>query len=525
MSAPQDAAYDVVIVGMGPVGRMAALAMGRRGHRVLVVDRKMADYPLPRAVAHDDEIARILQNIGLPVDQSPETTFAYFGTYLWVNAAGEHLEEIDWSLEGSCGWSNVHFYHQPALEKRFDAAIADLDSVTVQRGVLARVVGQDEYGVDLTLVNEASGEQAAVRAAYVIGADGARSTVRADLGIAWHDLGFEFDWLVVDVVPGPDTNITDLALQVCDPVRPTTVVPGGPGRRRWEFMLLDDEDPADIARPEKVAELLAPFGVTYENSQIDRAVVYRFTAGWATAWRSGRVLLAGDAAHLMPPFAGQGLANGFRDIANLSWKLDLVLRGLASDGILETYESERVANVAGWIDFSMALGRIICVTDPQAAAARDREMTAALAARTAPQPPPTPSLGPGLHAAAPGGVISPQGFIGVPGGEGEVRFDDVFGAGALIVRGELAAADRQRYADCLAPYGVRVVVFDAADADFIDSRGTYAEWCDSLGASAVLVRPDLAVYGAAATAGEISALVDLFIARVRSGVREPSPTS
>lgn len=528
--------FDIAVVGMGPVGKMMALLAARAGHRVLVCDRKGATYTLPRAVAHDAEIARLWQSAGLPPDAMPEAVEPYDDLYVWVNRDGEHLLEVDWRGIDPSGWNNTYFYHQPSLEARLDARLEEMANVFVRRPFAARVSGQDASGVDLVLEptrsdgaaqddRADSGEPSRVRATYVIGADGAGSPTRATTGAGWTDLGFYFDWLVVDVVPGPGVEVTHLALQVCDPVRPTTVVPGGPGRRRWEFMLLDGDDKAEMTRPERIWQLLAPFGLTPTNSVVERGVVYTFQSGWATSYQDGRIFLVGDAAHQMPPFAGQGMAAGLRDCLNLAWKLDAVLRGVADASLLETYTVERTTHVSDFIDFSMSLGKVICITDPADAAARDEAMTGAIKAGLQPAPPPTPHLGPGLHRGidAGGGVLSRQGRIVTAQHESAVRYDDVFGPGALILDdATLADALSEEQLAVLSGVGVRVTTFDASGEDtqltrvarFVDIEGTYRDWFSALASRAVLVRPDFYVYGIASDAAGVAELVAEFVSGV-----------
>jgi 2-polyprenyl-6-methoxyphenol hydroxylase-like FAD-dependent oxidoreductase len=202
-------------------------------------------------------------------------------------------------------------------------------------------------------------DRLAAEARFVVGCDGANSFVRPHLGASVTDLGFFFDWLIVDVIPHRPAVWTPLNVQICDPARPTTLVSGGPGRRRWEFMRLPGEPIEELNSEDTAWRLLAPWGVTPDNAALERHAVYRFQARWVDTWRHGRLLLAGDAAHQMPPFAGQGMCSGLRDATNLAWKLDLVLAGRAPAGVLDTYPSERIPQVQAMIDFSMELGRVI----------------------------------------------------------------------------------------------------------------------------------------------------------------------
>lgn len=515
------ASVDVLVIGMGPVGKMAALLLARSGHSVLITERKETSYRLPRAVAHDAEVARILQNAGLPVDSMPDAVEPYDDMYVWVNGRDEILHEVDWTGIDPSGWNNTYFYNQPALEARLDERVHAQSSVRIERGVSTRVVGQDAEGVDVVVRVEATGEERTERAAYVLAADGAGSATRQGLGIEWNDLGYFFDWLVVDVVPGEGVEVTHLAKQVADPARPTTVVPAGPGRRRWEFMRLPGESKEELTEPARIWELLEPFGVRADNSSMERGVVYTFNSGWASEWRQGRVFLLGDAAHQMPPFAGQGLAAGFRDCLNLAWKLDLVLRGEADAALLDTYTTERVMHVSDFIQFSMSLGRIICILDPDEARARDEAMLADRASGRTPEPPPAPRLGAGLHIGQAGGYLSWQGRV-ASAGNPSARFDDVYGAGALVLDDAALAADLGETLGALGALGIRIVAFGDGEAAgverFDDVNGTYAAWFEQLGAHAVLIRPDFAVFGTATDAAGTARLASAFVDGVRHGV-------
>jgi hypothetical protein len=288
-------------------------------------------------------------------------------------------------------------------------------------------------------------------------------------------------------------------VQICDPARPTTAVSGGPGRRRWEFMRLPDE-PIDAFDDEARAwELLESWDVHPGNARLERHAVYTFSARFADRWRDRRVLLAGDAAHLMPPFAGQGMCSGLRDAANLAWKLDLVLRELADDALLDCYQSERLPGVEAAIDFSVQLGQVICVPDPAEAAARDELMAAGVGDEPAPAPG-LPSINTGVvHPSAPqAGIQFVQGCV-----DGQ-RFDDIHGAGWRLVGAapDVLALDLE-LDDWFSAIGGRVVAVG-------DSSSAYQQWFADHESAYALQRPDFYLYGTAATAdAAIDLLADL----------------
>ena len=511
-------AADVAIVGYGPTGQILALLLGRRGHRVTVVDRWPDLYPLPRAVHFDHEAARILQAAGVVDDVN--RVAEVIDTYQWRNAERQMLLELDWRGIGPSGWPTSNMFSQPDLERVIDGHVKRQPTVTVHQGFSATSLTQDRDGVRIGIERgevrdgqwASTGERREVRARWLVGADGANSFVRRELGIAMHDLGFAFDWLVVDVKPHAEREWTPKTWQLCDPRRPTTVVPGGPGRRRWEFMLLPGENAADMNHAEVAWQLLAPWDIRPDNAALERHAVYTFRGQWAEGWQRGRVLLAGDAAHLMPPFAGQGLCSGLRDAMALAWRLDAVLRGRLGDGVLASYGPERCGHVQQLIGLSIELGKVICITDAAVAAQRDREMIGAQQQPGhVPPPPPRPQLGPGLwQPDAPGaGLLGVQGVIEAQGRRG--RFDDVFGARfALIARDAaalagLSAAQQQ----ALAAADAVVVHLEPGVAGGIDDvEGRYRAWLDELGCAAVLCRPDFYLWGGAREAAAVGPLVD-----------------
>lgn len=391
---------------------------------------------------------------------------------------------------------------QPELEALLDARARALPTVDLRRGV--EVTGVDQHA-DHVVITDASG--AAVRARYAIGCDGANSTVRGLAGLEVHDLGFFYDWLIVDVVLDEPRVFDPLNLQICDPVRPTTAVSGGPGRRRWEFMRLPHETLDELNDEARAWALLAPWDVHPGNARLERHAVYTFQARYAERWRSGRVFLAGDAAHQMPPFAGQGMCAGVRDAANLAWKLDLALGDQADarslDMVLDTYEAERLPSARQAIDFSMELGKVICVADPADAALRDEAMAATVTGELS-EVPELPGIDPGIEM----GFIHPHSpHAGRLFGQctvGGRLFDEVHGAGwRLLTIGDDPIAVEPSIAGWFASIGGEITALSAADA-------TDDDWLPALAARWLLQRPDFHLYGTAAdAAGATDLLVHL----------------
>ena len=512
--------YDVVVVGAGPVGLTMGRLLGLRGHHVLILDRWPRPYPLPRAVHFDDEIGRAFQAMGLS-DEIRAISDPVPDFYEWRNVAGQALVRIDWSGIGPCGWPTASFFSQPELEAVLAAAVERMRNVTLRRG--AEVVGIEDRGTEvLVTFTCANDETDSVDARFAIGCDGANSFVREQMGVTTHDLGFFFDWLIVDTVPLDNRRWSPQNWQLCDPSRPTTVVSGGPGRRRWEFMRLPGEDRDGLNTAERAWDLLRPWGRTPDNTQLERHAVYSFAARWADQWNAGRLAIAGDAAHLMPPFAGQGMCSGIRDAINLSWKLDRVLRGQSDHALLDSYTSERSIHVQHAIAMSVELGKVICVLDEQQAAQRDQWMIAAGADPTQVLPVTAlPVLGAGVTAdtidlTSLRGTLLPQ--LPVEHNGRIELLDDAAGLGALLlVRGSQPPIPD---ATCrlLERSDVRVMTVDSAgDPDLLDDEDrSWTQWFDSNNAVCVLARPDHYIFGAIASSTEIDELAHQYFARIHA---------
>lgn len=357
-AASHDGQTEAAIIGCGPVGAMLANLLGLQGVRTLVLEREAAIYTLPRAVHFDDEVMRLFQTVGLAdamvplVHVSPGIKF--------VDQADRLL--LDWSrpaVEGPQAWHASYRFHQPELERVLRDGLARLPAVTVRLRTEVLALEQEPEGVIVRYEDLATGALRQCRARYVVGCDGARSLVRRLIGAPMEDLGFHERWLVVDaILKRPRPDLGDYSVQFCNAERPATYVRGTGDRRRWEITVLPEEDGATITTPVRVFELLKPW-VGPEDVDLERAAHYTFHSVLARQWRSGRLLIAGDSAHLTPPFLGQGMCAGMRDAGNLAWKLARVLRSQNGSDLLDTYQAERSPHAREYIELAVRLGGLI----------------------------------------------------------------------------------------------------------------------------------------------------------------------
>lgn len=479
------ALHDVAIIGCGPAGATLANLLAQRGLTVLVLEREPQIYSLPRAIHFDGECMRVFQAIGVAETLRPQLLVS--PGMKFVDADGHVL--IDWSRPqqvGPQGWHASYRFHQPVFEGVLRQRMAAHPNITLRlRHDVFSIEPQDDQ-VQLRVEDMRSGQLYRTAARYVVGCDGARSLVRRFMGTELDDLQSHERWLVLDVLlkrPRPDLG--DHSIQFCDPRRPSTYVRGVGDRRRWELMLMPGDDPATITRPENVWPLLARW-VTPDDATLERPAVYTFHSVVARGWRNGRLLIAGDAAHQTPPFMGQGMCAGVRDVANLAWKLADVVQGVVPDSLLDSYESERSPHVREFIETAVRLGGIIQATDPDHVARRNAEMTANPQVFHTPQP----ALGAGAHDGGElAGRIAPQ-----PVFDDGSRLDDAVGYRfALVVQPALATA-----AAALA--GSHAVVMPA-------TRAPLQAWLAGFDAAAVLVRPDRYVAGTAIDEATLRALL------------------
>ena len=471
-SSPLQDGYDIAVVGIGPAGATLANLLALRGLSVLALDRESGIYQLPRAIHFDGECMRVFQTIGIADRLAPGLVVA--PGMRFVAADGRLL--LDWTRPtqvGPQGWHASYRFHQPTLETELRNRLA------TQPGVDSRLrhdifsVEPGAESVTLQVEDMSTGKLLRTRARYVVGCDGARSTVRRFMGTELEDLRSHERWLVVDVVLRRERpDLGDHSVQYCDPARPATYVRGPGQRRRWELMLLPGEDAAAMCRPEVIWQLLSRW-ITPEDADLERPAAYTFHSVVANGWRKDRLLIAGDAAHQTPPFMGQGMCAGIRDASNVAWKIADVIRGAAGEELLDTYESERSPHVREFIDTAVRLGGVIQTRDPGEARQRDSEMFANPKMFTTPQP----RLGPGVHAGSEqAGTIGEQ-----PTMADGVRMDDKVGyRHALLV-------DASWDVSSVKPE-VAIVRADSESA---------RAWLARMDAGAVLLRPDRYVAGVA----------------------------
>ena len=516
--------YDVIQVGYGPVGKAMAIFLSRRGHKVGVFERFQEVYPLPRAVCIDHEIARAMHANGLGPQLDAVTSPAPL--YRWYNAEWKELLCIDWTKESISGGPEVNFIHQPSFERSLDVVVRNSPNVALHMGWEAIDLMQSEDYVELTVRDTTTRETKRVRSRYLVGIDGANSLVRGKIGSGRKDLGFEADWLVIDMVLKDGVTVEQLGIpecgQYCNPVRPTTIVPGGidNGRtcRRWEFMRLPEETKEEMETTEKVWALLSGW-VQPDQADLVRHTVYTFRSLVADKWRDRRVMVAGDAAHVMPPFMGQGMCAGLRDAVNLSWKLDMVLKGLSDDKLLDSYQPERAPHVTDIIGISIFLGQIICIPDIEESQKRDEMFLTGKAPPMAPFPILTDGLLRRDASGAPAGVagqLAPHAIVAGPNGEG--RVDEIEGTefNLFLAPGVSVSAQSAAFIERLGGKVVRLAEASGAPGAIVDTSGKILSFLESSRANALLVRPDFYIFGAASGEEGVERLVEALGTNLRT---------
>ena len=494
--------YDVAVIGYGPTGMTLAALLGQLGHRVVVLERYTELYNLPRAACFDDEIMRTFQKLGL-VEEISRGAEVQRG-YEWVNAAGETLVDFEYDNPAAGGWAALYMMFQPYIEAVLDRHDKALPNVEVRQGVTVSEIEQNGETVTLRGVG-ANGEAVAVRASYAVGADGGNGFTRKQLCDKVDDYGFQENWLVCDFRLNDGVNLPKFR-QVCDPAQPIAIVNIGPGHHRFSFMLNPGETAEQATNHAGVWSRVSRY-LSKNDAEIIRVANYVFRSRIADQWRYGRVFLAGDAAHEMPPFLAQGMCSGIRDSHNLAWKLDLVITGGADEALLDTYQAEREPHVRFITEKAIELGRVQTMRDPIQARERDERLLARRRANQGPDKLRYPGLIGGLVTGD--GEFFPQGIVLA---DGERRlFDDVVGSGWCIVAaaGVLDALPAAQRSAWKAFGGRTATVAGIQIAGALeDVDGTYARWFAAHSCSVAVIRPDWYVYGTARDGHELSGLLD-----------------
>jgi len=491
------AMFDVAIVGFGPSGAVAAALLGQAGHSVFVCDQNAEVYARPRAIALDHEILRVFQRLGLVDAIAP--FIEPFTDSFFYGVDGRLIRRMTMVAPPyPQGWTPSVVFSQPPVEHALREAVRSLANVTVELGVAVAGLSQNE---DCATLRFADGRR--VEARYVIGCDGASSSVRAMVGIELDDLGFDEPWLVVDVLAN-DRGMAKLpthSVQYCEPDRPCSYVIGPKNHRRWEVSLKPGEDPAEAATPEGTWKLISRF-ITPDEGELWRQASYRFHALVAERWREGRVFLAGDAAHQQPPFLGQGMCQGIRDVTNLAWKLDAVLSGNARNSLLDSYGVERKRHVRELTIRLKGIGALIGERDLESARRRDERLIAEAGGIVAPMP--RQDVLPRLEVGALSSIDSsargslfPQPWMRWCGEA--VRMDEVLGTGWRLFTNTGTTA--------LDPWSKLPGLRFRNLSDLAEIDGVLAAWFDKHRCEAALVRPDNYVFGTCADSTAVPALL------------------
>jgi 2-polyprenyl-6-methoxyphenol hydroxylase-like FAD-dependent oxidoreductase len=502
---------DVVIVGYGPVGQTLAALLGGLGHRVTVLERRQGRYETPRAGHFDHEIMRVFQ--GLKIADKVRSVAEPALRYEFLDPDGALISQLPRKWDAPSRWDAAYHFYQPELEEVIDRAVGALPNVEVQFGRTVIAVANTHSGATATLEDGRT-----IAARYIIGTDGANSVVRRGNNFVTDDLGFQADWLVVDIRPNPGATLPDIpdTGQVLDPVRPNHMGRVGNRYFRWEFMLVDGDEPAKLVQPQRVWDLLERW-IRPDQGELIRQTVYTFRSIVADNFRDGSILLAGDSAHVMPPFLGQGMSSGIRDAATLAWMLDLVIENVADPTLLDLYTASRRPNVLAYINESIRVGAVICETDPTRAAAR----RAAMRSATELPPPFQPPVGAGFVAGnALAGHLAVQPILRT-GDMPATLADDVLGYGfALLSLVELDAQASEIANQLSGSLGLRSLAFGVGGE--FETDHAFREWLTAAGVVAVVVRPDFYVYGSATRGSDIADLLNDLRATV--GLTEPMRT-
>ncbi|MBC9731598.1 bifunctional 3-(3-hydroxy-phenyl)propionate/3-hydroxycinnamic acid hydroxylase [Nocardioides marmotae] len=494
---------DVAIVGYGPTGLAGALTLAAKGASVIAFERDHDIYARARAVTINDWTMRIFQELG--VDERVEKVIEPENKLRWVTYDGHEIMRTE-HAQSELGTRNTkpRFFniYQPRMEAELRRCAEEYDALEVRLGVEVIGLEQDDAGVTLTARDRETGAETTTRVRYVIAADGGSSPTRKALGIAMLGDTAPTQWIVIDCRAKRFWPDSDCPTFWTDAEHPVVDISLAGGHHRWEIALRDGESEADYPTAAEVWPLLHAVGKSEEDVEIDQYAFYRHHVRAAESWREGRVFLAGDAAHLMPPWAGAGMQSGIRDAHNLGWKLARVLRGELGEEWLDTYEAERRPNVEFFTNIAVGLGRVITQqATPEEIALMDAVPENTVTPHEQPIFAP-PVLQAGwlrgeLGDASIVGRMLPQPHAGDHVGA-RARLDELIGHGFVLLGAEvdptsLLTPDEKAAWDALgATY--RTVrskkSYTEGENDLVDLDDTLLPWFARYGVQAVAVRPD-----------------------------------
>ena len=350
--------YDVVIVGFGPTGGTLANLLALHGFSILVLEKEKSFYPLPRAVHFDDEVMRVFETIGIT------NTFL---KHTIINKGTKFVDKknrviLDWPRPREItenGWYPSYRFNQPDLERELRKKLKSYKKVEIKQSSSVKKIKNNKNDVDITFEDINSKKIFEIKSKYLIGCDGANSITRSQMKTKMNNLGFTQKWAVIDLILNKDKkNLPDRTIQYSNPTRPATYCRNVGKRRRWEFAIKKTEKIEKILSDKYIWNFLKPW-LKKKEARMERKTIYTFQSALARTWKKGRIFLAGDAAHLMPPFMGQGMCAGIRDVSNLAWKISYCLNNKHDDKLLNTYQSERSSNVKEYIETTMRMGEFV----------------------------------------------------------------------------------------------------------------------------------------------------------------------
>ena len=490
--------FDVIIVGLGPVGTVLANLLGNYDLSILVLEKSQEIHPAPRAIHFDGEVMRVFQNAGL----ASKIRSIARSTHKGMHFVGKNNETllVRKGLEGvgDQGWENNWYFFQPDLEKTLRAGLRRFSNITVRLGENVTHIKDSDSKISVSTQVDLSEEEFCYEGTWMIGCDGARSIVSKKIPSGHDNLGLDEKWLVVDLKIRDGSiraaKLPDYTIQHCDPERPMTRCYISSLRRRWEIMILPGDNIESMGQTKFIWSLLEPW-LSPEDADIERAQIYTFHSLIRKEWKNDHIVLAGDSAHQSPPFLGQGLCAGIRDASALAWRLGLILEKKASEKTINSYVEERKSHVREFIDLAVKCGKTIKSGDPKLISKYFQQGTGTQT-NVFDFPKPQLGLGDWVKGVSPLGQISPQ-FLSKDG-----FLSDNYALYKFIMfqRHDLKRLFSRRHQKIIQNWGICIV----------EATMDMEKWLDLLGATAALIRPDRYLYGIASDFEEEGILLEHF---------------